>query len=384
VVTKEPKPGQTHPDWRLRVSSRDPTSLLAGLTDWFSHTMGVESRPRLTSFGSPGKAGMSSETLLFDLDWEENGVARHGAFVLRLPPPEDSFPIFPEYNLDLQVDAMRLVSRGGTVPVPRIPWQERNSKALGAPFFIMERIDGAMVPDNPPYIFGGWLADATPAQQIRVQRELVTILTGVHNVNASLVERNFLEIDRPGASPLCRHFARERTLYEWGRNSMHFPLVEALFDWLAAHWPRVESPAVVIWGDARPGNVLWRDFHATAVLDWELATIGPREMDVGYLIFFHQYFRHVARVVAGRDPMPQFLRRNDVVNTYQEIAETKLTDIDWFITYGLLQQAVVEIRLSQRRILFGEMERPADTNDYLYSRRMIEQILADGPGIWQR
>lgn len=82
--------------------------------------------------------------------------------------------------------------------------------------------------------------------------------------------------------------------------------------------------------------------------------------------------------------MPQFLRRNDVVNTYQEIAETKLTDIDWFITYGLLQQAVVEIRLSQRRILFGEMERPADTNDYLYSRRMIEQILADGPGIWQR
>jgi hypothetical protein len=39
---------------------------------------------------------MSSETLLFDLSWQENGSERTGRFVGRLPPPADTFPLFPD------------------------------------------------------------------------------------------------------------------------------------------------------------------------------------------------------------------------------------------------------------------------------------------------
>lgn len=365
-----------------RTSYRDPEALRSRLTAWFARTLGAGSDPQLSALGTPGKAGMSSETLLFDMVWRENGVERSGRFVGRLPPPEDAFPIFPRYDFDLQVGVMRLVGSRSQVPVPKVPWQERGADALGVPFFIMERIDGEMVPDSPPYVFGGWLLEATPAQQQQVQQELVNILAGIHDIAATPAETAFLQLDQPGATPLRRHFAREKALYAWGRNGMRFAPIERLFDWLEAHWPEQESPAVINWGDARPANVLWRDCKATAVLDWELAAMAPREMDVGYLIFFHRYFHHVAQIMAGTDAMPNFLRRDDVVAAYEAMTGTRLHDIDWYISYALLQQAIVETRLSQRRILFGEMARPADIDEYIYCRGLIQQVLDDRKNLW--
>lgn len=363
-------------DVEPRTTTRDVDELRQRLTEWFARTLGPAARPQLSSLQRPGKAGMSSETLLFDLNWSEGGVERTGRFVARLPPPADAFPLFPSYDFDLQVGVMRLVDGRSGVPVPKVLWQERSAEPLGVPFFVMERIDGEMVPDNPPYVFGGWLCEASPAQQALVQQELIGVLAGVHGIEAMPGETAFLQLGRPGEGPLRRHFARERAYYEWGRSGMRFPLVEALFAWLERHWPEREGEPVVCWGDARPANILWRDFRATAVLDWEKAALVPREFDVGYLIFFHQYFRHIAARMAGLDAMPGFLRRDEVVAAYERLTGTQLRDIDWYIAYALLQQALVEIRISQRRIRFGEWEGSADTSDYLFGRKLIEELLA--------
>lgn len=365
-----------------RTSTRDPQELHSRLTAWFETVLGCDSHPRLSPFSSPGKAGMSSETLLFDMSWNEDGRERSGRFVARLPPPDDAFPLFPRYDFDLQVNVMRLVGSRSAVPVPGVPWQERSAEAIGVPFFVMERIDGDMVPDTPPYVFGGWLAEASAANQQLAEQELIAAVAGIHAIQASAAETAFLEIDQPGSTPLRRHFARERALYEWGHNGMRFELVERLFDWLEARWPAREGPAVLSWGDARPANALWRDFRIVGVLDWELAMLGPREMDVGYLIFFHQYFRHIARLVAGMDAMPDFLRRDAVVAAYEARTGTRLHDIDWYITYGLLQQSVIDIRVTQRRILFGETERPQNNDEYLFGRRLIEELLDGDQYIW--
>lgn len=52
---------------RMRTSNRDRAELHARLGAWFAQTLGPESNPRLSPLVSPGKAGMSSETLLFDM-----------------------------------------------------------------------------------------------------------------------------------------------------------------------------------------------------------------------------------------------------------------------------------------------------------------------------
>ena len=156
---------------------------------------------------------MSSETLLFDMRWRANGAERSGRFVARLPPPADAFPLFPRYDFDMQVGVMRLVGSRSDIAVPRVPWQERGSEALGAPFFVMEHIDGEMVPDNPPYVFGGWLAGATAAQQDTVQQELLRVLAGVHGIEVEEVFGKLVGVlgfDAKG----CQHRFRKIPLIE--------------------------------------------------------------------------------------------------------------------------------------------------------------------------
>ncbi len=367
---------------KARTSTRDLQVVQRKLTAWFERTLPPGSQPRLSPLRQPAKAGMSSETLLFDMTWLENGVVREGSFVGRLPPPTDACPLFPSYDFDLQVSVMRLVGARSGVPVPAVPWQERDPTAIGVPFFVMERSGGEVVPDNPPYIFGGWLRDANDAQLDRIERELLAVIAGVHGIVATPAETTFLQRHAPGDTPMRRHLAHERAYYDWGRNGLHVPLVEHLFDWLEDHWPAREGEAVVSWGDARPANVLWRDWQAVAVLDWEEATMAPRELDVGYTIFFHQYFRSFGRAMSGVDAMVGFLRRDNVVATYEKLTAARLHDVDWYITYGLLRQSLVEIRISQRRILFGELAAPVDTNDFIYTRPLIERVLAGDRDIW--
>ena len=66
-----------------------------------------------------------------------------------------------------------------------------------------------------------------------------------------------------------------------------------------------------VWGDSRVGNVLYQDFKPVAVLDWEMATLGPREMDVAWMVFAHMVFQELAGL-AGMPGLPDFMREDDV------------------------------------------------------------------------
>lgn len=365
-----------------RTSTRDLADLGQRLAAWFAGHLPAGSSPRLHALRRPTKAGMSSETLLFEMSWQQDSAERSEAYVARLPPPMDACPLFAAYDFDLQVGAMRLVASRSSVPVPAVPWHERDATAVGAPFFIMTRAEGEVVADNPPYVFGGWLREASGAQQACIERELLDVVAGVHGIEAATSELAFLQLRTAGATALLRHFAHQREYYEWGREGMHFPLVERLFDWLESHWPADEDQPVFCWGDARPANVLWCDWKASAVLDWEEATLAPRELDVGYAIFFHHYFRSICRAMTGTDAMTRFLCRDRVAATYEQLTGTRLRNLDWYVTYGLLRQSLVDIRISKRRIRFGEMAPPADANDYLYGRPLLERVLGGDRRVW--
>ena len=72
---------------------------------------------------------------------------------------------------------------------------------------------------------------------------------------------------------------------------------------------------MLLWGDARVGNVLYRDFQPVAVLDWEMVTLGPRELDVAWMIFAHMVFQELAGL-ATLPGLPDVMREEDVRATY--------------------------------------------------------------------
>ena len=126
----------------------------------------------------------------------------------------------------------------------------------------------------------------------------------------------FLDPAYDGATALARNLARVRSWYEFAVPDIgRSPIAERGLAWLEANLPATPE-AVLCWGDARIGNVLYRDFEPVGVLDWEMATVGPREMDVSWIVFAHQVFESITGMLE-MPGMPHFMREEDVVASYE-------------------------------------------------------------------
>jgi aminoglycoside phosphotransferase (APT) family kinase protein len=281
----------------LQRSSRDLDRMRERLELWLATKLPPDAAPVLRSLEGTSANGMSSETLLFDAEWTHDGARCLRRLVARVAPDSADVPVFPSYDLHRQYRAIGLIDQLTTVPVPPVWWSEPDPHALGAPFFVMGRIDGQVPPDVMPYNFGDcWLFDADPADQRRLQDATVAVLAELHAIDRPEERFDFLTHDTPGDTPLRRRVGHTRAWYDFaaaglGRRS---PLIERGFGWLDAHWPAEEGPTVACWGDSRIGNVMYRDFAPVAVLDWEMAALAPCELDVAWLIYGHRIFEDIA------------------------------------------------------------------------------------------
>jgi aminoglycoside phosphotransferase (APT) family kinase protein len=252
---------------------------------------------------------------------------------------------------------------------------ETDETHIGASFFVMERVDGLVPPDIMPYPFGSWLSEADLGDQRRLQDASVGVLVALHGMDVSKEDIAFLELSRPGASALRRHIAEQRAYYEWVvADGTRSPLIERTFAWLEDNWPADEGDTVVSWGDSRIGNVMYRDFEPVAVLDWEMAATGPREIDIGWMVYLHRFLDDIA-VQAGLPGMPHFMRLDDVATTYERLSGHTPRDLDFHTMYAALRHAIVMSRVARRQILFGEIEMPADPDDLIMHRATLEQML---------
>jgi aminoglycoside phosphotransferase (APT) family kinase protein len=355
----------------MQRSSRSPEVVRERLGEWLR---GRRPDAHITDLQGTSANGMSSDTLLFDATWREAGAADpvEHHLVARLAPDPDDVPVFPSYDLTRQFELIRAVAIQTTVPVPRVYWDEPSAGPVGAPFFVMGRVDGVVPPDVLPYNFGdNWLFEAAPEQQRSLQDATVDLLAELHEMPMPA----FLDFDVPGDTALRRHIAHTRAWYDFVALDVgSSALVEQGFRWLDAHWP-VESATVVSWGDARIGNVLYRDFVPVAVLDWEMAGVGPRELDLAWLIHAHRGFEDLATLL-GLPGMPGFLRRDDVVARYFAASGYEPRDLDFYEVYAAVQWAIVFLRTGTRQVRFGEREMPADPDELLYNREPLQRMLA--------
>lgn len=361
----------------LQRSSRDRAELTERLGAWLRSTLPPGSEPAISGVESTSANGMSSETLLFDAAWTQDGAPTEHRLVARVAPGAEDVPVFPRYDLPAQFRAIQLVGELTDVPVPTVWWCEPDPAPLGAPFFVMSRIDGRVPPDVMPYNFGdSWLYDAAPDDQRHLQDATVDVLSRLHAIDRPAERFPFLVPDAPGDTLLRRRVETTRAWYRFAAaDDFTSPLVERAFAWLEEHWPSAESEAVLSWGDSRIGNMMFDGFDPVAVLDWEMAGVGPRELDVAWLVYGHRIFEDIAAQM-GLGGMPHFLRLDDVAGTYEGLTGHSLVDLTWYTTYAALQYAIVFLRTGARSVHFGEVEPPTATDDLIMNRDGLERMLA--------
>jgi aminoglycoside phosphotransferase (APT) family kinase protein len=364
---------------RPRTSTRDRVALHERMVAWLA---GKVARAAISELVVPESNGMSSETLLFDASWEEAGSAggpvktRIQRCAARLSPDPAAAPVFPVYDLERQFRVMRLVAERSAVPVPRTLWFEPDPTAIGAPFFVMERVDGVVPPDIMPYPFGSWLSEASRADQERLQDAAVRVLAELHGADVTPEDTAFLELPHPGDTSLRRHVADTMAFYEWVvSDGARSPLIERAFSWIENHWPSDEGRPVISWGDARIGNMIFRDFEPVAVLDWEMVATGPREVDMGWMIYLHRFLDDIA-LQAGLPGMRHFMRLEDVAATYEAMSGHPPRDLEFYTLYAALRHAIVMSRVARRQVLFGEIAMPDDPDDMIMHRATVEEMLA--------
>lgn len=351
----------------VHASHRDPLGLRADFERWLSARQAgaAVAAAELTASGATSDA-----TILVDAGWD--GEAHR--LMVRIAPRADARPRLPRGDIRYEfLTLRRLGSQVVRAAVPQALWVEDDPQPIGAPFLVMSRVEG-QIPPGPerPYTFGSWVTDASPADRQRMQRGTIEQLARVHAATAA--DFGFLDRRRAGESGLAAHFRHTIDCYGLIREEgLRVPLIERGLAWVREHWPD-ESAPVLSWGDAAIGNVVYRNFSPVALLDWEMATLGPRELDLGRMIFSHRFCQDLAQA-AGLPGLPDFLRRDDVAATYAELTGYRPAQLDFYTAYAALVQAVVAVSGRLRAVALGQAELPADPETMIVHRDALAAML---------
>jgi len=373
---EEPPPAVRGERIQMTVSTRDPVALAEALRGWLGEKLALSEPPVISGVRMPPSGGLSSTSLLFEAEWPSAGAQQRGAYVARMAPEQSAIPVFPRYDLPGQFRLIDEVSKRCGVPLPALRWNQPDGDPLGTAFFVMDQVEGRVPLDNPPYVFGGWLLDATPDERAQLERASVKIVADLHAIPDPAAAFEWLQ-PPAGTSALRWHVDQQYAYYRWALadDGIRIPIIERSLDWLEQNWPADTGPDVLSWGDSRIGNIIYDGFTPVAVLDWEMAGLGPREIDVAWFIFLHRFFQDIAEFfeIPG---LPDFIRRSQVERLYSEFSGHELRDMDFYLLYAALRHAIVMARIKRRMIHFGEDEVPDDIDDYVMHRASLDKLLA--------
>lgn len=327
------------------IRPHDLEALRAHLTRWLATTGGLEDAA-VGELRMP-ETGSVNDTFLYTVTWRDaDGRVRSDEQVLRANPA--GFSNLRDHDALQQARFLeRLGSRTG-LPVPEVLWIDEEGGAIGRPFFVMRALPGQPAHDMPPYHLTGWLHDASVAQRGSVYRQAIEALAAVHVVEWWELGAEQLEgWPRSAAEALDRQVAEFVDFARWGAGGADYPTLDAAAAWLQSHQPQPAGPAVLSWNDGRLGNMLFDRFELTALLDWELASVGPPELDLSWLLWHDRFSAEcLARAIAGRpvtrlEGSPSSAEGADL---YARAAAHAPQDLDWYEAWAAYRMAVYLMR----------------------------------------
>ena len=308
------------------------------LTDWLSPKLPEAQDVTVTDVREPGASGLSNETVLFTARWHESGVRQSRDMVARVQPHGPG--MYPEYDLRKQATVIKALAEKTSIPVPRVYFFEEDPAVFGSPFLVMQRIDGRIPADDPPFTAAGWVLDLTAEQRRQMWHNGIEALASIHSIDWRALGLDFLDTPE-NRSGLDADLAWCRRTFEWAAEDEPNPTIEAALDWLNSHRPDDDQPNVLNWGDARVGNIIFSDDLAAAgVIDWEAVALASPEQDLGWWLF---NIRHHTQGVGL--PLPDGVPdRDETVECYEQVTGHPVRNIDYYEALAGTRLAIFMVR----------------------------------------
>lgn len=272
-------------------------------------------------------------------------------WVLRRPPLGAFLPSAHDVGREYKV-LSRL--KDSAARIPRTALACEDESVIGAPFYLMERIDGVVIRDVLPEAFD-------QSQRGVIGDELVDALVELHSIDPAEVG---LDDFGPPAGYL------ERQLRRWnGQLELTLPFtrplpdLEAVGAWLRDHVPD-SGPTTIVHGDYKLDNVMFAaepPARLIAILDWEMSTLGDPLADLGWMISFWReasdpevaVFTETTQVTEA----PGFRTRAELIDRYSSATGRDVTALDWYQVLAIWKLAIL-LEGSYARHLAGMTDDP--------------------------
>lgn len=314
---------------------RDPEQARAALREWLRTRWSVDDL-EVSEVATPTATGFSNETLLFDAAWEDDDGPHEQGLVARIAPT--GYSLFPDPQFDTQYRVLEALGRETDVRVPRVLGHETDDRVLGAPFFVMERVDGRVPEDNPPYHIEGWVAESAPAERERIWNGGVDSIASIHEVDWRSLGLDFLDRQDLGPTPIEQELEYYRRWLDEVSRHEDVPVAHRALAWLEDHLPDSQPDPVLSWGDARIGNIIFdTDHQPAAILDWEMVALGAPAMDVGWTLFLD---RHHSEGM-GVPRLEGFPDRATTIRRYEQATGNELADLEFHEIFGGFRFCVI-------------------------------------------
>ncbi len=261
----------------------------------------------------------------------------------------------------------RIISalQGTPVPVPPVAGFCDDEAVNGAPFYVMEFVEGPILRTRAEAE-----AEFGEAERRAIGERVVDTLVAIHAVDP----------DAAGLGDLAKredYVARQlhRWHGQWERSKMaELPLIDELHRRLAARIP-AQGAATIVHGDYRLDNmILTPAGEVAAVLDWELCTLGDPLADVGMLlVYWAQEGDEFAPLYDAATTAPGFPTREEVRERYAERSGRDLAEIDYFVALGYWKLAII-LEGVFARFLAGQYGKDVTEERAGESRRIVERL----------
>jgi aminoglycoside phosphotransferase (APT) family kinase protein len=306
------------------------------LGPWLSARLPGSPAVSIADVSEPAQ-GFSSRTILFTARWAENGNPAERRLVARIQR-DVAVPMLADVFHQYRV--MRAIAANSAVKVPNIDFAESDPATLGAPFFLMDRIDGRVPSDFPSYHQEGWFAELPTAERTRCWWNGIEEMARLHRIDWRCFA--FLADGRdnaPGAVFYLDRFVG--AWFDWARNGRSIPVISEALDFLKANAPPAAQSGLV-WNDARLGNTMYRcdGVGVASLFDFEVATLGPPEVDLAHWVYLDEVFSEnfgVPRI----DGLP---RGAEAVSGFERIYGRPMPHFGYYMAVAALKILILSVR----------------------------------------
>ena len=263
-------------------------------------------------------------------------TASGNELVLRRPPLGHVLPTAHDMTREFTVIS---ALRDTDVPVPDAIHLCTDDDVIGAPFYVMERKRGHIVRNQFPPGYA-----ESPEDKKRAGEALVDTLVKLHAVDWNVV--GLSEFGHPEGF-MARQIRRWKQ--QWEKSvTRELPMMDDLIARLEKELPDSPAPTIVH-GDFRLDNAILDENDpgtVTAVLDWEMSTIGDPLADVGLmLVYWPQHddaaeFRDSFGAITAT-AAPGFPTRDEVLDQYAKASGRNVDDVYFYWAFGFFKLAVI-------------------------------------------